>query len=50
MIEVKDGKRPPSARKLTEAQEDFVAGWRGHWCLVTSADDAVGLLTRGSES
>lgn len=47
LVEVKDGRKPPSARKLTQDQKDFVAGWRGHWACVMSPDDAIELITRG---
>ncbi len=46
VVEVKDGKKPPSARKLTEAQEAFLMGWRGHWACVMSEADAIELVTR----
>ena len=46
LIEVKDGKKPPSARKLTGDQVEFKAAWRGHWIVVLSADEAVREISR----
>lgn len=46
-IEVKDGRKPPSARKLTPAQNDWHAGWRGHVAVVSTVEEAlaaIGLL------
>jgi hypothetical protein len=45
LLEVKDGAKPPSARKLTPEQEE----WHRHWpvAVVTSVDEAlraVGLI------
>jgi hypothetical protein len=41
-IEVKDGAKVPSARKLTEAQADLHASWKGAPIMVfMSVDDAV---------
>lgn len=28
-VEVKDGSKPPSQRKLTGSEEDLIAGWKG---------------------
>jgi hypothetical protein len=49
MIEVKDGDKPPSARKLTPAEEKFHARWPGPLFIVeTDADvDRVAALDRG---
>lgn len=44
LIECKDGAKAPSRRKLTEAQEDFRATWRGHWARVESAEQAIEVL------
>jgi hypothetical protein len=44
LIEVKDGKKAPSARKLTDLQTDFFASWRGPVFKVESVTDAVNLL------
>ena len=39
LIEVKDGAKPPSARKLTPAQERFRETWTGGIYLVRDMDD-----------
>lgn len=50
LVEVKDGQKPPSARKLTPAQVEFAKAWKGHWVCVTSAEDAVNVVaTYGRE-
>ena len=41
LLEVKDGSKPPSARKPSEGQESFAANWRGHYALVTSVEEAI---------
>ena len=49
LIEVKDGEKPPSARKLTPDQVEFHARWKGPIHIVTSVDealDAVGIVRR----
>ena len=45
LVEVKDGSKPPSARKLTPDQVKFHAEWYG-WPLfvVTSVDEALALI------
>jgi len=45
LVEVKDGGKPPSARKLTPDQVKFHAEWYG-WPLfvVNSVDEALGLV------
>lgn len=44
LMEVKDGSRPPSARKLTPDQERFAAEWSGAWVCVTSVDEALAVV------
>ena len=39
-IEIKDGLKPPSARKLTEGELKFKNEWQGLWYLCESIDDA----------
>lgn len=41
LLEVKDGRKPPSARKLTDAQTEFWAQFRGPMHLVTCVADAL---------
>ena len=48
LIEVKDGEKPPSARKLTPAQVEFKATWRGHWAVVYSAVEAIEIVSRAA--
>jgi hypothetical protein len=46
LIEVKDGSKPPSARRLTPDQVTFFEQWEGQKCVVESADEMVDLLRR----
>lgn len=43
-MEVKDGAKGPSRRKLTPAQVDWHGGWRGQACVVSSADEALAIV------
>lgn len=42
LIEVKDGRKPPSARQLTEHQLDWMANWNGGTVAIIT--DVEGLL------
>lgn len=44
LVEVKDGKKPPSARKLTKDQEKWHGEWRGQVDIVETMDDAISLV------
>lgn len=49
MLEIKDGAKPPSARKLTEQESVFAKEWGDAVATVYSVDDAmmaVGFLVR----
>lgn len=47
LLEVKDGKKAPSARKLTEAEQKFFNEWRGGMlAIVESVDEALDILKR----
>lgn len=41
LLEVKDGLKSPSQRKLTPDQEKFHAAWKGYIHVVTSVDEAL---------
>ena len=41
ILEVKDPAKPPSARKLTEDQAQFIATWRGQYAVVHSPEEAI---------
>lgn len=45
LMEVKDGARPPSERRLTADQVEWHAGWRGTVAVVNSAEEAVRAVT-----
>lgn len=49
LVEVKDGRKPPSARQLTPAQQRFTSGWRGWWEVVNDCDEARTLVRRMRE-
>lgn len=41
LLEIKDGNKPPSRRKLSPGQQEFQASWRGHKAVVISVDEAL---------
>jgi len=44
LIEVKDGAKPPSARRRTDAQLIWHADWKGPVYLVNSVDEALAIV------
>ena len=44
LVEVKDGSKPPSQRRLTPAEEKFHAEWRGTVHIVNDTDGAYDML------
>jgi hypothetical protein len=45
MLEVKDGAKPPSARRLTDAEQKFHDEWPGdNLYIVNSVEEAIALL------
>lgn len=45
LLEVKDGSKPPSARKLTEDQVKWHAEWRGQVAVVETIEQAIEAIT-----
>ena len=45
-LEIKDGAKPPSARKLTPEQVVWHHEWRGQVVIVESAEQAVRVVTQ----
>lgn len=41
LVEIKDGEKPPSARKLTLNENNAHNAWRGPKAIVTTNDEAV---------
>ena len=41
LVEIKDGAKPPSARKLTPDESEFHARWKGRVIIVESLDDVA---------
>lgn len=41
LIEIKDSKKPPSARKLTPKEEEFHQGWKGSVHIIESVEDVI---------
>ena len=46
LIEVKDGERVPSARKLTPCQVQWHHEWLGQAAIVTSTEEAIALISK----
>lgn len=40
-LEIKDGKKPPSARALTSDQVEWHGGWKGQVVVVKTVDEAL---------
>ena len=41
LLEIKDGAKPPSRRRLRGNQQDFFARWNGEAYRVTTVDEAM---------
>ncbi len=49
LLQIKDGDQPPSKRRLTPAEKEWHAAWRGQAFVVNSVDEAlaaVGVIDR----
>lgn len=49
LFEIKDGKKLPSARKLTIPEQAFFAMWRGNVQVVKSLDEAIDAINQTLE-
>jgi hypothetical protein len=46
LIEVKDGSKRPSARRLTTDQQVWHENWRGQALIVQSSEDAIAIVSQ----
>ena len=44
MIEIKDGAKPPSERRLTSHQIEWHESWRGHVAVAETVKDALTII------
>jgi len=42
-VEIKDGAKPPSSRKLSDGEVEFRDEWQGEYALVICNDDVIEL-------
>lgn len=49
LLEIKDGKKPPSKRRLTADEKKWFKLWRGHAHVVNSVDEAIEVITGNQE-
>ena len=41
LLEVKDGDKPPSQRKLTPKEAKFAKTWKGQWSVIESVSEVL---------
>ena len=45
LIEIKDGDKQPSKRKLTPQEQEFFDSWRGQVAIAKDAQEAIDIVT-----
>lgn len=45
-IEIKDGDKPASQRKLTEGEQKFMDGWRGNYAVANDLQEAIKIVEK----
>jgi hypothetical protein len=45
LVEIKNGKNPPSQQKLTFMEQQFKDNWKGQYCILKSNDEMIAFLT-----
>jgi hypothetical protein len=48
LLEIKDGDKPPSERKLTPDEQDFLAAWCGQYSIVETVQQAIDAVIRNA--
>ena len=46
LVEIKDGSKPPSQRKLTQDEQEFRGAWRGQYVVIESIDDVIQFINQ----
>lgn len=46
LVEIKDGKKPPSARELTSDEKEFHKNWRGPIYVIETMEDVITLAKK----
>lgn len=42
-VEIKDGSKPPSQRKLSDGEQKFKDEWKGEWMLIENVEEVLDL-------
>lgn len=51
IVEIKDGKKPPSQRKLTPGEQLFKENWKGgKYYVITSIEEVLNLIIKKDEN